>query len=160
MLAKLSINYCTVSYSPFSPRMMTFLQSLSSMHTTKSTGESDPPVLCNNLFNPPSGLLLLLMMMLFRQFIFLKYACPVIAVHLACFFTACFRHGFIPHSISDCVLSLSLFQKVVKMHPTVKNYRPIALASTLSKVIEHIILLKYRVYFPLKLAHLPQSVQL
>ena len=36
--------------------------------------------------------------------------------------------------------SLSLFQKVVKMHPTVKHYRPIALASTLSKVIEHIIL--------------------
>ena len=39
----------------------------------------------------------------------LKYACPVIAVYLACFFTACFRHA-----------SLSLFQKVVKMHPTVK----------------------------------------
>ena len=43
MLAKLSISYCTVSYSPFSPRMMILLlQSLSSMRTTKSTGESDP----------------------------------------------------------------------------------------------------------------------
>ena len=34
MLAKLSISYCTVSYSP---RMMTLLQSLSSMRTIKST---------------------------------------------------------------------------------------------------------------------------
>ena len=75
----------------------------------------------------------------------LKYACPVIAVYLACFFTACFRHGFIPHSISDCVLIP--IPKGSKDACHSQNYRPIALASTLSKVIEHIILLKYRDYF-------------
>ena len=56
----------------------------------------------------------------------LKYACAVIAVYLAYFFTACFRHGFILHSISDCVLIP--IPKDSKDASHSQNYRPIALA--------------------------------
>ena len=34
----------------------------------------------------------------------LKYTCPAIVEDLSIFFTACLRHGFLPHSILDCVI--------------------------------------------------------
>ena len=71
----------------------------------------------------------------------LKYACPVIAHDLSVFFTACFRHGYLPKSVRDCVIVP--VPKSGKDPSCSQNYRPITLASTLSKVIEHIILQKY-----------------
>ena len=35
----------------------------------------------------------------------LKYACPVIAHDLSAFFTACFRHCYLPKSLRDCVIN-------------------------------------------------------
>ena len=71
----------------------------------------------------------------------LKYACPIIVEDLSIFFTACFRHGFLPQCIRDCVIVPVL--KSGKDSSCSQSYRPITLASTLSKVIEHVILLKY-----------------
>ena len=68
----------------------------------------------------------------------LRFACPVIADSLASLFTACLRHGYMPKGIRDCILI-----PVPKDNSCSENYRPIALASTLSKVVEHIILTKY-----------------
>ena len=75
----------------------------------------------------------------------LKYACLAIADSLAPFFTACLRHGFLPRCVTDCVLIP--IPKGNKDTSCSKNYRPIALASTMSKVMEHIILIKYGNYF-------------
>ena len=70
----------------------------------------------------------------------LKYACPVIEQDLSVFITACFRHGYLPRSVRDC--TVVPVPKSGKDHSCSQNYRPITLASTLSKVIEHVILLK------------------
>ena len=71
----------------------------------------------------------------------LRYAGPVIAGDLAIFFTACFRHGYLPQCIRDCVIVP--VPKSGKDPTSSTNYRPITLASTLSKLIEHVILLNY-----------------
>ena len=71
----------------------------------------------------------------------LKYACPVIAHDLSAFFPACFRHCYLPKSLRDCVIVP--VPKSGKDPSCSENYRPITLASTLSKVVEHIILQKY-----------------
>ena len=74
----------------------------------------------------------------------LKYACPAIVEGLSIFFTACLRHGFLPHSILDCVIVP--VPKSGENASCSQNYRPITLASTLSKVIEQFILLKFGSY--------------
>ena len=71
----------------------------------------------------------------------LKYACPAIVEGLS---TACLRHGFLPHSILDCVIVP--VPKSGENASCSQNYRPITLASTLSKVIEQFILLKFGSY--------------
>ena len=75
----------------------------------------------------------------------LIHACPAIADSLVSFFTACLRHGFLPQCVSDCVL-IPIPQRSEDASCS-KNYWPIALVSTMSKVIEHIIILKYGNYF-------------
>ena len=58
----------------------------------------------------------------------LRYAGPVIAGDLAIFFTACFRHGYLPQCIRDYVVVP--VPKSGKDQSSSTNYRPITLAST------------------------------
>ena len=71
----------------------------------------------------------------------LKSVSSVIAGNLASLVTACLRHGYMPKCFRDSVILM--IPKPHKDTSCSQNYRPISLASTLSKVIEHIILLKY-----------------
>ena len=75
----------------------------------------------------------------------LKLASPVISEPLAIFFTAVLRHGYMPQTFRDCVLIP--IPKGNKDASCSHNYRAIALASSLSKVLERLILLKYATCF-------------
>ena len=66
------------------------------------------------------------------------YATSALLSPLANFFGSLVRHGFMPQCLRDCVLV-----PVLKNAACSSSYRPIALASTLSKVLEHVILTKY-----------------
>jgi hypothetical protein len=72
------------------------------------------------------------------------HAAPVIAPLLASVFTAVVRHGYIPECLRDC--TLVPIPKGQKDPSISDNYRPIALAPTLSKVLEWCILLHYSSY--------------
>ena len=65
----------------------------------------------------------------------------VIEQDLSVFITLCFRHGYLPWSIRDCIVVP--VPKSGKDQSCSQNYCPITFVSTLSKVIEHVILLKY-----------------
>ena len=68
----------------------------------------------------------------------LRYASAVIATPLAAYFTSILRHGDMPR---DCVVIP--IPKGLKDPSCSSNYRGIAIASTLSKVLEGVILHKY-----------------
>ena len=70
-----------------------------------------------------------------------KKLCPVIAM---CF-TGLFVHGILPESMLSVVLVPIIKDKVGKLNSS-DNYRPIALASVLSKVMETIILSRLEKY--------------
>ena len=65
----------------------------------------------------------------------LKLASPAIAKHLAVLFTSVVRHWYLPRCLSDCVLIP--IPKSNKDASCSSNYCAIALASTLSKTLEH-----------------------
>ena len=67
------------------------------------------------------------------------YASSSLTVFLSSFFTTILRHGYIPASLRDCVLQPVL--KPGKDPGNSDSYRPIALAPTLSKVLEWCILI-------------------
>ena len=69
------------------------------------------------------------------------YATSALLSPLANFFCSLIRHGFMPQCLRDCVLVP--VPKKGKNVACSSSYRPIALASTLSKVLEHVILTKY-----------------
>ena len=71
----------------------------------------------------------------------LKSCCSVIALPLSLFFTAIVRHGHMPQLLHDS--TLVPVPKNNKDASVSTNYRPIALSSTLSKVLEQLILCKY-----------------
>ena len=71
----------------------------------------------------------------------LKLASSAIAKPLAIFLTSVVRHGYIPQCLSDCVLIP--IPKGSKDPSCSLNYRAVALASTVSKVLEHLIFKKY-----------------
>ena len=75
----------------------------------------------------------------------LMYSSAVIANPLAIFFTAILRHGYMPKCFRDCVILP--IPKGNKDTTCSQNYRPIALASSLSKVLERLILIKYESFF-------------
>ena len=75
----------------------------------------------------------------------LMYSSAVIAEPLAIFFTAILRHGYMPKCFRDCVILP--IPKGNKDTTCSQNYRPIALASSLSKVLERLILMKYESFF-------------
>ena len=66
----------------------------------------------------------------------LIYCSSAIAEPLANFFTTILHHGYMPKCFRDCVLLP--IQKGNKDATCSQNYRPIALASSLSKVLERI----------------------
>ena len=53
----------------------------------------------------------------------LKHACPVIVNDLSLFFTACFRHSYLPKCIRDCVIVP--VPKPEKDASCSQNYRPL-----------------------------------
>ncbi len=68
----------------------------------------------------------------------IKYAHPVISYLISNVFNACLAHGFIPNEILRVVLVPILKRNNVDASVT-KNYRPIALATVMSKIFELLI---------------------
>ena len=75
----------------------------------------------------------------------LKYAVPVIVESIASFFTAILHHGYMPKYFRDCVVIP--IPKSCHDLSSSDNYRPISLASCLSKVLERIVLNQYSSFF-------------
>ena len=75
----------------------------------------------------------------------LKSSASAISDSLAVFFTTILRHGYMPKAFHDSVLVHK--PKGNKDASSSKNYRAIVLASSLSKVIEIVLLLKCQSYF-------------
>ena len=69
----------------------------------------------------------------------------ILSKPLSDLFTTIIRHGYVPNVLRDCILQL--IPKPGKDPTCLDNYRPIALAPTLSKVLEWCILLTYEGYF-------------
>ena len=74
----------------------------------------------------------------------LKYGSPVLTESLASLFTSIVRHGYMPQCLRDSVLVP--IPKGNKDPSNSQNYRAIALASSLSKVLERLMLDKYSAY--------------
>ena len=74
----------------------------------------------------------------------LQFASPALTEPLASFFTSLLRHGFMPQNLRDCVVIP--IPKRNKDSSTSLNYRPISPASSLSKILERLILIKYAPY--------------
>ena len=74
----------------------------------------------------------------------LVFASPAIAEPLAIFFTAILRHEYMPQNLCDCVLVP--IPKGNKDASCSQKYRPSALASSVRKVLERVILSKYEMY--------------
>lgn len=64
---------------------------------------------------------------------------------LAMCFTGFLTHGYLPDSITTVVLVPVIKDKAAKLN-SLQNYRPIALASILSKVLENILLTRLEMY--------------
>ena len=77
-----------------------------------------------------------------NHFIHAKY---VLSIPLSKLFTAMIRHGVVPASLRDCILIP--IPKPGKDPSCSDNYRPIALAPTLSKVFEWCLLFKFQSCF-------------
>ena len=75
----------------------------------------------------------------------LRHAAPVIAAPLAALFTSILRHGYMPSSLRNC--TVIPIPKGLNDTSCSSNYRGIAIASTLSKVLEGVILHKYSEFF-------------
>ena len=69
----------------------------------------------------------------------LKLAAPAISNSLATFFTSVIKHGYMPHCLRDCILVP--ISKRNKDTSCSQNYCAIALGSSLSKVLEHLIII-------------------
>ena len=61
------------------------------------------------------------------------YAAPALTNFLSSFFTAILRHGYMPKALADCILVPSL--KSNKDPTSSDNYRPIALAPNLTRMV-------------------------
>ena len=71
----------------------------------------------------------------------LLYGSSVLAVPLSALFTSILRHGFMPDCLRDSILIP--VPKSNKDSTKSLNYRPISLSSTLSKVLERLLLSVY-----------------
>ena len=75
----------------------------------------------------------------------LKYASTVIAKPLSSLFTAIVRHGYMPKCFLDSIIVPT--PKGNKDASKSSNYRPIALSSNFSKILERVILSLYQPFF-------------
>ena len=75
----------------------------------------------------------------------LKFAAPSVADSLASLFSTILRHGYMSKCFRDCVLIP--IPKSCKDPSSSDSYRPISIASFLSKVLERIILDQYSSFF-------------
>ena len=75
----------------------------------------------------------------------LKYASTVIAKPLSSLFTAILRHGYMPECFRDSIIDP--IPKGSKDASKSSNYRPIALSSNFSKILERVILSLYQPFF-------------
>ena len=75
----------------------------------------------------------------------LKYASTVIAKPLSSLFTAILRHGYMPECFRDSIIVP--IPKGSKDASKSSNYRPIALSSNFSKILERVILSLYQPFF-------------
>lgn len=75
----------------------------------------------------------------------LKNASPRLCPLLAMCFTGLLVHGILPDSITSVLLVPVIKDKVGKIN-SIDNYRPIALASILSKVLERILLTRLEMF--------------
>ena len=75
----------------------------------------------------------------------LKYASNVLVPLLAMCFTSFISHGFLPESMLSVVLVPVIKDKAGKISSK-DNYRPIALASVISKLVEVIMLDRIEMY--------------
>ena len=66
---------------------------------------------------------------------------PVLCEFLSSYFTCIITHGYMPKSLKDCILVP--IPKFLKDPSLSDNYRPIALAPSLSKITERCILLQF-----------------
>ena len=69
----------------------------------------------------------------------LSFADPCIVVYLSLYFNMCLMHGFIPSNCLETVINPILKNRNGNVQDT-SNYRPIALATVISKLFEHVIL--------------------
>ena len=67
------------------------------------------------------------------------YCDDSIKFYLSILFNLCLRHGFIPHACIDTVL-VPIVKNKNKNVQDINNYRPIALATVISKLFERFIL--------------------
>ena len=73
------------------------------------------------------------------------YASSALVGPLAAYFTSLVRHGLVPRCFRDFIVVL--VPKKNKVSSCSVNYHPIALASCLSKIMEHLILIKFSSFF-------------
>lgn len=76
----------------------------------------------------------------------LTKAHPILKVLLSLFFTSCSRHSFLPKALILVILAPLIKDKNAN-HSDISNYRPIALATVVSKVLEAVLLERCRDYF-------------
>ena len=69
----------------------------------------------------------------------LKHSHPTLLVHLSLLFTLLFSHSFLPNSLTNIKI-VNLIKDHQKSFSDLGNYRPIALASLISKLFECVIL--------------------
>ena len=76
----------------------------------------------------------------------LKYAHPTLYVHLSLLFTLLFTHSYMPDILTNIKIC-NLIKDQQKSLSDMSNYRPIALASLISKLFECIILQRCETFF-------------
>ena len=69
----------------------------------------------------------------------LRFCNPIINVYLSLYYNMCLEHGYIPSNCLDTVIILTLKNINGNINDS-NNFRPIAIATILSKLFEHIIL--------------------
>ena len=74
-----------------------------------------------------------------------RFCDPIINVYLGLYYNMCLKHGYIPSNCLDTVIIQTL-KNINGNINDANNFRPIAIATILSKLFEHIILICSKVF--------------